>query len=130
MRRFFNITLPLMTPVILYDIILGLSLGLQIFTQVYILGGDPPGSPAGSTMMYVLYLYLNAFRYGALGYAAAMAWVLFVVTLVAGPDHLQVVQVVGQLRDDLTRSRSVETWRMPRSQSKSPSSTNRPAHDG
>jgi multiple sugar transport system permease protein len=81
-RRYFNITLPLMTPVILYDIILGLSLGLQIFTQVYILGGDPPGSPAGSTMMYVLYLYLNAFRYSALGYAAAMAWVLFLVTLV------------------------------------------------
>lgn len=80
-RRYFNITLPLMTPVILYDIILGLSLGLQIFTQVYILGGDPPGSPANSTMMYVVYLYLNAFRYGALGYAAAMAWVLFVVTL-------------------------------------------------
>jgi multiple sugar transport system permease protein len=66
MRRFFNITLPLMTPVILYDIILG---------------GNPPGNPAGSTMMYVLYLYVNAFRYGALGYAAAMAWVLFLVTL-------------------------------------------------
>jgi multiple sugar transport system permease protein len=79
-RRFFNITLPLMTPVILYDIILGLSLGLQIFTQVYILGGDPPGGPANSTMMYVLYLYVNAFTYGALGYAAAMAWVLFLVT--------------------------------------------------
>jgi multiple sugar transport system permease protein len=81
-RRFFNITLPLMTPVILYDIILGLSLGLQIFTQVYILGGNPPGSPANSTMMYVLYLYVNAFRYGGLGYASALAWVLFVVTLV------------------------------------------------
>lgn len=81
-RRFFNITLPLMTPVILYDIILGLSLGLQIFTQVYILGGNPPGSPANSTMMYVVYLYVNAFRYGALGYAAALAWVLFLVTLV------------------------------------------------
>src|SRR5688500_11732199 len=79
-RRFFNITLPLMTPVILYDIILGLSLGLQIFTQVYILGGNPPGGPANSTMMYVLYLYVNAFTYGALGYAAAMAWVLFIVT--------------------------------------------------
>jgi multiple sugar transport system permease protein len=79
-RRFFNITLPLMTPVILYDIILGLSLGLQIFTQVYILGGNPPGGPANSTMMYVLYLYVNAFTYGALGYAAAMAWVLFLVT--------------------------------------------------
>jgi multiple sugar transport system permease protein len=82
LRRFFNITIPMMTPIILYDIILGLSLGLQIFTQVYILGGDPPGSPANSTMMYVVYLYVNGFRYGALGFAAAMAWVLFLVTVV------------------------------------------------
>ncbi len=81
-RRFFNITIPMLTPVILYDIILGLSLGLQIFTQVYILGGDPPGSPAGSTMMYVVYLYVNGFRYGELGFAAAMAWVLFLATVV------------------------------------------------
>ena len=81
-RKFANITLPLMTPVILYDIILGLSLGLQIFTQVYIISGDPPGGPANSTLVYVLYLYLNGFRYGAMGYAAAMAWVLFVVTMV------------------------------------------------
>jgi multiple sugar transport system permease protein len=81
-RRFWNITVPLMTPVIFYDIILGLSLGLQIFTQVYILSGDPAGGPANSTMVYVLYLWNNAFRYGNMGYAAAMAWVLFVVTMI------------------------------------------------
>lgn len=80
-RRFWNITLPLMTPVILYDLILGLSLGLQIFTQVYILSGNPAGGPANSTMVYVLYLYQNAFQYGKLGLAAAMGWVLFLVTL-------------------------------------------------
>jgi multiple sugar transport system permease protein len=80
-NKFRNVTLPLMTPVILYDIILGLSLGLQIFTQVYILSGDPLGGPANSTMVYVLYLWQNAFTYGALGYAAALAWVLFTVTL-------------------------------------------------
>jgi len=80
-RRFWNITLPLMTPVILYDLILGISLGVQIFTQVYILSGNPPGGPANSTLMYVVYLFNNGFRYGAMGYAAAMAWVLFVVTL-------------------------------------------------
>lgn len=80
-RKFFNVTLPLMTPVILYDIILGLSLGLQIFTQVYIISGNPPGGPANSTLMYVVYLFNNGFRYGSMGYAAAMAWVLFVVTL-------------------------------------------------
>ena len=82
-RRFWGITLPLMTPVILYDIILGLSLGIQIFTQVYIIfGTDPPGSPANSTLTYVMYLWLNGFRYSQMGYAAALAWVLFLVTLV------------------------------------------------
>jgi len=80
-RKFWNVTLPLMTPVILYDIILGLSLGVQIFTQVYIISGNPPGGPANSTLMYVVYIFNNGFRYGAMGYAAAMAWVLFVVTL-------------------------------------------------
>jgi multiple sugar transport system permease protein len=81
-RRFLNVTIPLMTPIILYDIILGLSLGLQIFTQVYIVSGTPIGGPANSTLMYVVYLYSNAFRYSALGYAAALAWILFVVTMV------------------------------------------------
>jgi multiple sugar transport system permease protein len=81
-NKFRNVTLPLMTPVILYDIILGVSLGLQIFTQVYILSGVPPGGPAESTLVYVLYLYQNAFTFsGLLGYASALAWVLFVVTL-------------------------------------------------
>lgn len=82
-RRFWGITLPLMTPVILYDLILGLSHGIQIFTQVLIIfGSNPPGSPANSTMMYVVYLYLNGFRYSQMGYAAALAVVLFVVTLI------------------------------------------------
>lgn len=82
-RRFWGITLPLMTPVILYDLVLGLSQGIQIFTQVFIIfGSNPPGSPANSTMVYVMYLYLNGFRYSQMGYAAALALVLFVVTLI------------------------------------------------
>jgi multiple sugar transport system permease protein len=80
--RFRNVTLPLMTPVILYDIILGISVGIQIFAVVYIISGDPLGGPADSTLMYVLYLYQNAFTYGNLGFAAAMSWILFSVTLV------------------------------------------------
>jgi multiple sugar transport system permease protein len=79
-RRFWNITIPLLTPVILYDIIIGISGGLQVFTQIYILGGNPPGGPANSTISYVLYLYMNGFTYGKFGYAAAMAWILFIVT--------------------------------------------------
>ena len=77
-RRFLNVTLPLMTPVILYDIIIGLSLGLQIFTQVYIVS-HPPGGPANSTLVYVLYLYATL-RYSKMGYAAALALILFVIT--------------------------------------------------
>lgn len=82
-RKFVNITLPMMTPVILYDIILGLSFGIQIFTQIFIIfGNDPPGSPAGSTLSYVVYLYNNGFRYGNMGYAAALAMFLFLITIV------------------------------------------------
>jgi multiple sugar transport system permease protein len=81
-RRFWNITVPMMTPVILYDLILGLSLGIQIFTQVYILTGSPPGGPANASISYVLYLYNNAFQYSQMGYAAALACVLFVITFV------------------------------------------------
>jgi multiple sugar transport system permease protein len=79
-RRFWSVTLPLMTPIILYDLILGISLGLQVFTQSYII---TQGGPANSTTFYVYYLYNNAFRFGGqMGYASAMAVVLFIVTFI------------------------------------------------
>lgn len=77
--RFRNITLPLMTPVILYDLILGISGGLQAFVQSYII---TKGGPANSTTFLVNNLYNNAFRYGNLGYAAAIGVFLFVLTFV------------------------------------------------
>ena len=67
-----TITLPMMTPVILYDIILGLSLGLNQFVVPYVIGNGV-GNPANSLLLYVVYLYLNAFRYSQMGYAAAMS---------------------------------------------------------
>ena len=76
-RRFFNVTLPLMTPVILYDIILGLSAGLQAFVQSYII---TKGGPVKSTTFIVNHLYNNAFSYGQMGYAAAIGVFLFVLT--------------------------------------------------
>ncbi len=78
-RRFWSVTLPLMTPVILYSLILGLSLGLQVFAQAYIITN---GGPANATNFYVYYLYNQAFRYSNMGAASAMAWVLFIVTLI------------------------------------------------
>ncbi len=81
-RKFWHITLPLMTPVILYDIILGLTLGLQAFTQSYVIFPDGTGGPNQSALFYVYYLYNNMFRYSQMGYAAAMSWVLFIIAVV------------------------------------------------
>jgi multiple sugar transport system permease protein len=78
LRKFWHITLPLLTPVILYDVIIGLGLGLQVFEQAYI---TTNGGPVDSTLFYVFYLYNNAFRYGQMGYAAAMSWFLFLISL-------------------------------------------------
>jgi multiple sugar transport system permease protein len=79
LSRFRNITLPLMTPVILYDLILGISGGLQAFVQSYII---TKGGPANSTTFIVNRLYNNAFRYGNLGYSAAIGVFLFGLTFV------------------------------------------------
>lgn len=80
LSRFRNITLPLMTPVILYDLILGISMGLQVFTQSYIITN---GGPANSTNFLVFYLYNNAFKYnGNMGYASAIGVFLFVLTFI------------------------------------------------
>lgn len=78
LSRFWNITLPLMTPVILYDLILGISTGLQVFVQSFII---TQGGPANSTKFLVYYLYQNAFQFGGnMGYASAIGVVLFVIT--------------------------------------------------
>ena len=83
-RKFFSITLPLMTPVILYDLIIGLSLGLQIFTPAFILtgGGERAAGPDNSLLTIVYLIYRQAFQFGQMGYAAAVSVVLFVTSLV------------------------------------------------
>lgn len=80
LNRFFKITLPLMTPVILYSLILGISSGLQVFTQSFIITN---GGPANSTNFLVFNLYRNAFNYSnQMGYASAMGVILFVLTVI------------------------------------------------
>jgi multiple sugar transport system permease protein len=83
-RKFFSITLPLMTPVILYDLIIGLSLGLQIFTPAFILtgGGERAAGPDNSLLTFVYFIYRQAFQFGQMGYAAAVSVVLFMTSLI------------------------------------------------
>jgi multiple sugar transport system permease protein len=78
-RQFFAITLPLITPVLFYNLVTGIIATFQIFTQVYVMTA---GGPVESTLFYNLYLYNNAFRYQRMGYASALAWMLFLIVLV------------------------------------------------
>jgi multiple sugar transport system permease protein len=75
-RRFFHITLPLLTPVILYDIIIGIGFGLQVFAPAYIM---TDGGPLNSTMFTALYIYKNAFEYSRVGFAATVSGILFAI---------------------------------------------------
>ncbi len=79
-HRFRYVTLPMMTPVLFYNLILGLIGTFSYFTQVYVATGGE-GGPARSTLFYNLYLYQNAFKYNEMGYASAMAWVLYIVVI-------------------------------------------------
>ncbi|MBX3010094.1 MAG: sugar ABC transporter permease [Caldilineaceae bacterium] len=76
-----HITLPMMSPTIFFVVITNIIGSFQIFTNAYVMTGGA-GGPANSTMMYVLHLYLVAFRQYRLGYASALAWVLFLILLV------------------------------------------------
>ncbi|MGH2558824.1 MAG: carbohydrate ABC transporter permease [Thermomicrobiales bacterium] len=76
--RFRTITIPMMTPVIFYNLVLGMIAGFQVFAQPLIMTG---GGPRYATYFYVVYLYENAFKYFRMGYASALAWLLFLIIL-------------------------------------------------
>lgn len=84
-RSFLHITLPMISPIILFNTIIGIIWAFNYFTEAFIAGGSTvtaaAGSPQGSLLLYSVYLYVNAFAYGKMGYACAMAWVLLVVVL-------------------------------------------------
>jgi multiple sugar transport system permease protein len=79
-QRTRNITLPLLTPVIFFNLIMGVIGALQNFVLPYTLTNGQ-GTPANSMMFYVMYLYTNGFGYLKMGYASAMAWILFLLVV-------------------------------------------------
>jgi multiple sugar transport system permease protein len=78
-HRFFYVTIPYCSPVILFTLVTGFIYGFQDFTLPWLLTG---GGPAESTEFYALHLFRNAFRFLRMGKASAMAWVLFVIIVV------------------------------------------------
>ncbi|SFP68350.1 carbohydrate ABC transporter membrane protein 1, CUT1 family [Caldicoprobacter faecalis] len=77
-RKFIHVTLPMLSPTLFFQLIMGLIGSFQVFTQAFVMTG---GGPNESTLFYVLYLYRNAFQFWKMGYASAMAWVLFVIIM-------------------------------------------------
>ena len=76
--KFRHVTVPMLTPVIFFSLTMGFIGSFQIFTQAYVMSGRGIDN---STLYYVLYLFDQAFRYFRMGYASAMAWVLFLIIL-------------------------------------------------
>ncbi len=76
--KFWRITVPMISPVIFFNLVLQMISAFQTFTQAYIVSGGS-GGPVDSTLFYTLYLYQKAFRDFDMGYASAMAWVLLLI---------------------------------------------------
>ncbi|MXX26353.1 MAG: sugar ABC transporter permease [Caldilineaceae bacterium SB0668_bin_21] len=76
--KLLNVTIPMMSPVIFFTMIMTIIGSFQIFTAAFVM---TEGGPADATLFYILYLYRSAFQWLRIGYASAMAWILFLVIL-------------------------------------------------
>lgn len=77
-HRFFKITLPLLSPIILFNLIMQTIAAFMTFTPAYIISRGE-GGPLDNTLLYSLYLYRRAFQFFEMGYASAMAWVMLII---------------------------------------------------
>jgi multiple sugar transport system permease protein len=92
MRRFRHVTIPFLSPHLLFALVTGLIAGFQFFTPVFVLTNGT-GGPAGKTLVSGLYLYQNAFQFFKVGYASAIAWILFIIV---GLATVLVFRLVGR----------------------------------
>src|SRR5690606_4902671 len=81
-KQFRHITLPMITPVIFFDVVTSLIGGFQIFQEAYVMSSNGEGGPANSLLFYNLYMWRQAFENFNMGYAMAMSWILFVIVFV------------------------------------------------
>lgn len=81
LRTFFSITLPCISPMLLFNIVMQTILAFQDFTSAFVIGNGN-GDPLKTTYIYGVMLYKNAFQYLKMGYASAMSWILFIIIVV------------------------------------------------
>jgi multiple sugar transport system permease protein len=85
LRRFWSVTLPLLTPTLFFAVVISLINSFQVFDQVWVMTG---GGPAGATSVLVEQIVKSAFNFGKMGYAAALSWVLFALVFVVTAAQL------------------------------------------
>ncbi|MDZ7548711.1 carbohydrate ABC transporter permease, partial [Clostridium perfringens] len=78
-RKFMSITVPMISPVIFFNLIMGIIKGLQAFSEIYIMTA---GGPNNASNMMVPYLFDNAFKFYKMGYASSISWILFIIIIV------------------------------------------------
>ncbi|MFI5386585.1 MAG: extracellular solute-binding protein, partial [Fimbriimonadales bacterium] len=81
-QSFRSVTLPMLSPILFFNIVMGLIGAIQEFDRVYIMGGENGNGPSDSLLVPAKYLFTNAFGYFKMGYASALAWTIFAVILV------------------------------------------------
>ena len=79
LQRLLNVTIPMMTPLILFNLVMGIIGGLQVFVVAFVMTG---GGPSNASLFYMLHLYRNAFEYFRLGYGSSLALILFLYIIV------------------------------------------------
>ena len=77
-RKFLSVTIPMISPVIFFNLVMGIIGSFQTFTSSYVMTA---GGPSNASLFYLLYLYRNAWQYLKMGYASALAWILFVIIM-------------------------------------------------
>jgi multiple sugar transport system permease protein len=77
-QKFFKITIPMMTPIIFFNLVMGMMDSFKLFTQAFVMTG---GGPRYASLFYVYYLFQHAFQRFHMGYASAMAWVFFLIIM-------------------------------------------------
>ena len=97
MRRFWHVTLPMISPTLFFVLVMGIIGSFQIFTPVFLLEGGgalgaAPQGPANSLLFWVVYIYNSGFFYFRMGYASALAWILFVVLVALTAVQFRVSQ--------------------------------------
>jgi len=78
-RKWLHITVPMMSPIIFFNLVMGIIGTFQVFSQAYVM---TEGGPNNASLFMVYYLFLQAFDYGRMGYASAIAWILFMIVIV------------------------------------------------